>query len=43
MAALGRLGRAAESLVADYLARGRPFEEWCAANGVSPFDPEIPS
>lgn len=41
VAALSRLSRAADSLVTDYLARGRPFEEWCAANGVNPFDPDI--
>lgn len=41
--ALSRLSSAAGSLVRDYLAEGKTFAEWCAAYGLSPSDPELPS
>lgn len=36
-----RLSLAAESLIRDYLANGRSFSEWCEANRVNPFKPEL--
>ncbi len=41
VAALTRLTLAAESLVRDYLEKGRSFTEWCEVNGVNPFKPDI--
>lgn len=38
---LARLALAAESLVRDYLEKGKSFTDWCQANGVSPFKPDI--
>lgn len=39
--ALVRLALAADTLVRDFLARGKRFEEWCLAVGVNPFDPDL--
>ncbi len=41
VAVLAKLNTAAESLVRDYLNRGKSFAEWCVANGVNPFDPDV--
>lgn len=38
---LAKLTAAAESLVRDYLNKGKSFAEWCAATGVNPFDLEL--
>ncbi len=43
VASLARLAHAAESLVRDYLGKGKSFSDWCQANGVNPFDPDIPA
>ena len=43
VAALARLALAAEALVRDYLEKGKSFSDWCQANGVNPFNPEIES
>ena len=43
MATLVRLALAAESLVRDYLGKGKTFTDWCQANGVNPFNPDIPA
>jgi hypothetical protein len=39
--ALARLALAADTLVRDFLARGKGFEEWCRAAGVNPFAPDV--
>lgn len=38
---LSKLTTAAESLVRDYLGKGLTFSDWCAANSVNPFAPEL--
>lgn len=38
---LSRLSAAATSLVRDYLNNGRTFADWCAANNVNPFSPDL--
>ncbi|MEO2090115.1 MAG: hypothetical protein ABGY75_11535 [Gemmataceae bacterium] len=38
---LVKLALAADTLVREFLARGRGFEEWCRAAGVNPFDPDL--
>lgn len=38
---LSKLTSAADSLVRDFLGKGLTFTDWCAANKVNPFDPEL--
>jgi hypothetical protein len=39
---IAKLAQAAESLASDFLTQGKTYEEWCKANDVNPFDPELP-
>ncbi len=38
---LSKLSSAADSLVRDFLEKGLTFADWCAANKVNPFDPDL--
>ncbi len=41
--ALFKLAIAAQSLIENYLGRGKTFEQWCRDRGIDPFSPDLPN